>query len=60
MTLIIFDIGCVGEVQLGEHEDYDNWSIDILVKFRSTEKLQLLTGHRQSGGVNIKRNYALF
>lgn len=27
-------IGCAGEIKLGEHEDYDKWSIDILVKFR--------------------------
>ncbi|KAG0313305.1 Structural maintenance of chromosomes protein 5 [Dissophora globulifera] len=43
-------IGCVGEVKLGEHEDYDKWCIEILVKFRDTEKLQKLTGQRQSGG----------
>lgn len=34
-----------------EEEAYDQWAIDILVKFRDTEKLQLLTAHRQSGGV---------
>jgi len=27
-------IGCAGEVKLGEHEDYDKWCIEILVKFR--------------------------
>ncbi|KAF9922433.1 Structural maintenance of chromosomes protein 5 [Linnemannia zychae] len=43
-------IGCAGEVKLGEHEDYDKWCIDILVKFRDSEKLQKLTGQRQSGG----------
>ncbi|KAI8597989.1 hypothetical protein EDD21DRAFT_310024, partial [Dissophora ornata] len=43
-------IGCAGEVKLGEHEDYDKWCIEILVKFRDTEKLQKLTGQRQSGG----------
>ena len=47
------DIGCVGEVQLGEDEDYEKWCINILVKFRSAERLQLLTGHRQSGGVRF-------
>ena len=45
-------VGCAGEIQLGEHEDYAAWTIDILVKFRDTEKLQLLTGQRQSGGVS--------
>ncbi|KAF5321543.1 hypothetical protein D9619_000206 [Psilocybe cf. subviscida] len=43
-------IGCAGEVRISEHEDYDKWAIDILVKFRDSEKLQLLTAHRQSGG----------
>ncbi|KAF9987172.1 Structural maintenance of chromosomes protein 5 [Modicella reniformis] len=43
-------IGCAGEVKLGEHEDYDKWCIEILVKFRDAEKLQKLTGQRQSGG----------
>ncbi len=27
-------IGCAGEIKLGEHEDYDKWCIEILVKFR--------------------------
>jgi chromosome segregation ATPase len=43
-------INCVGEVQLREHENYDKWGIEILVKFRNTEKLQVLTSQRQSGG----------
>ncbi|KAF9476726.1 P-loop containing nucleoside triphosphate hydrolase protein [Pholiota conissans] len=43
-------IGCAGEIRISEHEDYDKWAIDILVKFRNSEKLQLLTAHRQSGG----------
>lgn len=45
-------IGCAGEIKISEHEDYDKWAIDILVKFRDSEKLQLLTGERQSGGVS--------
>ncbi|KAK7029359.1 Structural maintenance of chromosomes protein 5 [Paramarasmius palmivorus] len=43
-------IGCAGEIRIAENEDYDKWAIDILVKFRDDEKLQLLTGQRQSGG----------
>ncbi|KAF9780049.1 P-loop containing nucleoside triphosphate hydrolase protein [Thelephora terrestris] len=44
-------IGCAGEIQIAPHEeDYAQWAIDILVKFRDNEKLQLLTGQRQSGG----------
>ncbi|KZT02149.1 P-loop containing nucleoside triphosphate hydrolase protein [Laetiporus sulphureus 93-53] len=43
-------LGCTGEVRISEHEDYDKWAIDILVKFRDEEKLQLLTGECQSGG----------
>lgn len=44
-------IGCAGEIQISPNEDYAQWAIDILVKFRDNEKLQLLTGQRQSGGV---------
>ncbi|PWN95840.1 P-loop containing nucleoside triphosphate hydrolase protein, partial [Tilletiopsis washingtonensis] len=43
-------IGCSGEVRISENADFDLWGIDILVKFRDTEALQLLTGQRQSGG----------
>lgn len=43
-------IGCAGEIRISENDDYDKWAIDILVKFRDDEKLQLLTGQRQSGG----------
>ncbi|KAH9833821.1 uncharacterized protein C8Q71DRAFT_772688 [Rhodofomes roseus] len=43
-------LGCAGEVRIREHDDFDKWAIDILVKFRDDEKLQLLTGERQSGG----------
>jgi len=46
-------IGCAGEVRISEHEDFEKWAIDILVKFRDEEKLQLLTGQRQSGGVSF-------
>ena len=45
-------IRCAGEVHIEEHEDYAQWSIQILVKFRSSEELQRLTGQRQSGGVS--------
>ncbi|KAJ3023997.1 Structural maintenance of chromosomes protein 5 [Thoreauomyces humboldtii] len=43
-------IGCAGEVRLSPNDDYDKWGIDILVKFRDSEKLNQLTGQRQSGG----------
>lgn len=46
-------IGCAGEVKISENDDYDKWAIDILVKFRDDEKLQLLTAERQSGGVSL-------
>ena len=45
-------IGCAGEIRIREEEDYEKWAIDIMVKFRDHEKLQLLTGERQSGGVS--------
>jgi len=44
-------IGCAGEIRLSEAEDYSQWCIEILVKFRERENLQLLTAQRQSGGV---------
>ncbi|KAF9528049.1 P-loop containing nucleoside triphosphate hydrolase protein [Crepidotus variabilis] len=43
-------IGCAGEIRINENEEYEKWAIDILVKFRDSEKLQLLTAQRQSGG----------
>ena len=48
-------ISCAGEIRISQHEDYEKWAIDILVKFRDSEKLQLLTAHRQSGGVRQSR-----
>ena len=46
-------IGCAGQINVAQNEDFDKWAIDILVKFRDDEKLQLLTGERQSGGVSV-------
>lgn len=44
-------IGCVGQVQLEEHEDdFEAYAVNILVKFRPTEQLTKLTASRQSGG----------
>lgn len=58
LTLVISQgIGCAGEIRISEHEDYEKWAIDILVKFRDSEKLQLLTGQRQSGGVRISGRF---
>lgn len=48
---VFLGFGCAGEIRISEHEEYEKWAIDILVKFRDTEKLQLLTAQRQSGGV---------
>lgn len=43
--------GCAGEVKLFRHAtDYAQWAIEIYVKFRETENLELLTHQRQSGG----------
>ncbi|TVY55733.1 Structural maintenance of chromosomes protein 5 [Lachnellula cervina] len=43
-------IGCAGEVGVHKDEDFDLWAIQIKVKFREGEDLQLLDQHRQSGG----------
>jgi hypothetical protein len=54
INLPLIELGCAGEVQLSkpvENGEYDRWGINILVKFRDTEKLQVLTAQRQSGGV---------
>ncbi|KAI4176908.1 MAG: hypothetical protein LQ343_000765 [Gyalolechia ehrenbergii] len=44
------EIGCAGEVGVAKEEDFENWSIKILVKFRESEPLTPLDSHRQSGG----------
>lgn len=53
-------IGCAGQVTLDKAEDleqqssgdsdFDQWSIQIYVKFRESENLSQLNSHRQSGG----------
>ncbi|PWW78494.1 P-loop containing nucleoside triphosphate hydrolase protein [Tuber magnatum] len=44
-------INCAGEVRVHKEEDeYDKWAIQILVKFRANESLQVLNNQRQSGG----------
>lgn len=43
-------ISCAGEVRVDKTEDFDNWALDIMVRFRENETLQKLTAHRQSGG----------
>ncbi|KAG9185663.1 hypothetical protein G6011_06994 [Alternaria panax] len=44
-------IGCAGDVQINKDEaDFDNWSIQISVRFRENEPLSVLDSHRQSGG----------
>lgn len=43
-------ISCAGEVRVNKVEDFDQWSLDIMVRFRENETLQQLTAHRQSGG----------
>ncbi|KJZ74800.1 hypothetical protein HIM_05917 [Hirsutella minnesotensis 3608] len=43
-------ISCAGEVRVHKDDDFDQWALDIMVKFRENEALQQLTAHRQSGG----------
>ncbi|KAF6838900.1 structural maintenance of chromosomes 5 smc5 [Colletotrichum plurivorum] len=43
-------INCAGEVRVHKDEDFDQWALDIMVKFRENETLQQLDQHRQSGG----------
>ncbi|KAL8668398.1 MAG: hypothetical protein Q9168_006969, partial [Polycauliona sp. 1 TL-2023] len=44
------EIGCAGEVGVSKEDDFENWCIKILVKFRENEPLTALDSHRQSGG----------
>ncbi|MCJ1390320.1 Structural maintenance of chromosomes protein 5 [Xylographa bjoerkii] len=43
-------INCAGEVSVHKDEEYDQWAIQIQVKFRENEPLTILDSHRQSGG----------
>ena len=43
-------------LRVATHADYDKWGIEILVKFRDSEPLQVLTDTRQSGGVGYVSN----
>ncbi|KAI0019911.1 P-loop containing nucleoside triphosphate hydrolase protein [Xylariomycetidae sp. FL0641] len=43
-------INCAGEVGVYKAEDFEEWAIEIKVKFRENETLQQLNQHRQSGG----------
>ncbi|KAI2614954.1 P-loop containing nucleoside triphosphate hydrolase protein [Hypoxylon sp. NC1633] len=43
-------INCAGEVSIHKEEDFEQWAIEIKVKFRENETLQQLNQHRQSGG----------
>mmetsp|Transcript_40466 Transcript_40466/g.96183 ORF Transcript_40466/g.96183 Transcript_40466/m.96183 type:complete len:1063 (+) Transcript_40466:234-3422(+) len=44
------EIGFAGEVFLKEDDDFDKYEIQIKVKFRAEEQLNVLTASRQSGG----------
>ncbi|KAK3721811.1 Structural maintenance of chromosomes protein 5 [Vermiconidia calcicola] len=43
-------IQCAGEVAVHKDEDFEQWAIQIKVKFRENEALSVLDSHRQSGG----------
>ncbi|KAF2258257.1 structural maintenance of chromosomes protein-like protein 5 [Lojkania enalia] len=43
-------IGCAGQVGVYKDEDFENWSIQIQVRFRENESMSVLDSHRQSGG----------
>jgi hypothetical protein len=46
-------IGCVGEVGLVEHENFDKYEMRIRVKFRAEEELQTLSSHRQVRYISV-------
>ncbi|EPS40518.1 hypothetical protein H072_5608 [Dactylellina haptotyla CBS 200.50] len=47
-------IHCAGAVRIRKEGkdgcDFENWAIEIMVKFREAENMQVLTAQRQSGG----------
>ena len=45
-------IGCAGEVKLNEDagESFEDWRLEIWVKFRASTDMHILDHHRQSGG----------
>ncbi|KAF2655795.1 P-loop containing nucleoside triphosphate hydrolase protein [Lophiostoma macrostomum CBS 122681] len=43
-------INCAGQVSVLKDENFENWSIQIEVKFREHEQLSVLNSQRQSGG----------
>ncbi|KAF2201694.1 P-loop containing nucleoside triphosphate hydrolase protein [Delitschia confertaspora ATCC 74209] len=43
-------IGCAGQVGVYKDEEFEQWSIQIQVRFREHEELSILTSQRQSGG----------
>ncbi|PPR00237.1 hypothetical protein CVT24_004948 [Panaeolus cyanescens] len=38
-------IGCAGEIRISENEDYEEWAIDVLVKFPDSKKLPIPEYH---------------
>lgn len=48
-------MGCLGQVDIKEDDDYAKWEIKIFVSFRDNEEVSELTAQRQSGGVSAKR-----
>lgn len=52
LTLRKLGVKCTGEVQVLKVEgDFAQWGIKILVSYRDIDRLKVLTGTHQSGGV---------
>ena len=43
-------INCNGHVEVDKNEDFDQWALQIFVRFREGEQMTRLDSHRQSGG----------
>ncbi|KAI9655521.1 MAG: Structural maintenance of chromosomes protein 5 [Bathelium mastoideum] len=43
-------IGCAGQVGIHKDDDFENWAVQIMVRFRENETLTQLDAQRQSGG----------
>lgn len=48
----MIEVNVVGQVRLKRMPRYEDWALEILVKFRDKEELQVLSHQRQSGGVS--------
>jgi len=52
LTESFAEVKVIGQVRIRKTTSYEEWALEILVKFRDSEDLQVLSHKRQSGGVS--------